>query len=75
MDSRLETQLRNLLNSCMLYDRGESDEAKKIAVIIRTLLHDTNNSHSLLKQMELKDIKYIDSSYERNPSSITPYLV
>ncbi|HWZ16447.1 MAG TPA: hypothetical protein VNW95_14505 [Mucilaginibacter sp.] len=38
-------------------------EAKRLATIIRILLHDTNNSISLLTSLSIKDnIKYIDST-------------
>jgi len=38
-------------------------EAKRIATIVRTLLHDTENSTSLLKLLGIKDtIRYLDTS-------------
>jgi hypothetical protein len=37
-------------------------ESLKIAVIVRVLVHDTSNSHSLLKSLEKKSINFIDSA-------------
>jgi hypothetical protein len=38
-------------------------EAKRIATIVRVLLHDTTNSSSLLKQLDLKDnISFLDTA-------------
>ncbi len=38
-------------------------EAKRIATIVRTLLHDTPNSTSLLKQLDIKDnISFLDTA-------------
>ncbi|PCJ24156.1 MAG: hypothetical protein COA97_10250 [Flavobacteriales bacterium] len=41
-----------LNNSLEAFDRGQYSEVKRIASTIRTLIHDTNNSQSLIKQIE-----------------------
>lgn len=48
--------------SCASYDSGMTGEAKRIAVVIRTLLHDTGKSTSLLTQLDFKDIRFFDTS-------------
>jgi hypothetical protein len=48
-------QLTFLRNSAVAYDGGDSEEALRIAVAIRVLLHDTNYSISLLKRLGKKD--------------------
>ncbi len=38
-------------------------EAKRLAIAVRVLVHDTKNSTSLLKLLGKKDIEYVDTSY------------
>ena len=59
---QMKRQILFLERSCKIYDEGERDEAIRIAVTIRTLLHDTRHSISLLKQMKLKDMIVLASS-------------
>lgn len=50
------TEQRDFLaSSCAAFDRGERHEAKRIAVAVRVLVHDTNASHSLLGQLDAVD--------------------
>jgi hypothetical protein len=51
-----------LIKSCMLYDDGDIPEAKRIALEIRKLLHDTRNSKSILAHLEIKNTSFIDTS-------------
>jgi hypothetical protein len=44
--------LHFLNNSLTAFDKGQLFEVKRIASTIRTLVHDTNQSHSLIKQIE-----------------------
>ncbi len=53
----LKKQLGFLRRSCQFYDEGEVDEAIRIAVPIRTIIHDTRNSTSLLMHLNAKGIK------------------
>ena len=47
------------------FDKGDDSEAKRIAVHVRTLLHDTQKSQSLLKLLDMKDtMSFFDSSTE-----------
>lgn len=55
--SHLRRQLSFLERSCAAYDSGFSDEAIRIATVIRTLVHNTPNSTSLLKHLNATDIK------------------
>src|SRR5258708_25334323 len=52
----LRMQLSFIVNSAAAFDRGETDEAIRMAVSIRVLLHDTGRSTSLLTQLEAKNI-------------------
>lgn len=64
----LKKQRKFLESSCATFDNGDEDEALRIAVVLRSLVHDTTKSQSLLKQLELKNqIKFIDSSLPIDP--------
>ncbi|QTN26150.1 hypothetical protein HZ993_12395 [Rhodoferax sp. AJA081-3] len=55
LKDHLVRQVDYLRRSCELYDAGHHDEAVRIALTIRVLLHDTDKSKSLLKQMRVKE--------------------
>jgi hypothetical protein len=60
----LEEQHRFLKRSCKLYDDGSEEEAKRIALCIRILLHDTKSSKSVLEQLCIKQtIKFLDTAH------------
>ncbi|MBT2518759.1 hypothetical protein J7E29_15040 [Streptomyces sp. ISL-90] len=50
----LVEQLGFLDSSCDAFDSGNSAEAKRLATIIRVLVHDTGNSVSLLTHLDVK---------------------
>ena len=50
----LREQLRFLDASALSYDAGFEGEAKRLAVVIRVLLHDTAQSQSLLQSLGVK---------------------
>jgi hypothetical protein len=59
----LEEHVQFLLMSSDAFDSGFEGEAKRLAVSLRVLFHDTRNSKSLLAQLGKKDTSnYIDSS-------------
>lgn len=67
----LHKQLGFLKNSCAAYDKGFEDEACRIAVAIRILLHDTKNSHSLLQSLAIKGkIDYWNSAAPIDPRNL-----
>jgi hypothetical protein len=51
---QLKDQISFLVKSAMEYDKGHEAEAKRMAVSIRILLHDTNSSISVLRQLGVK---------------------
>jgi hypothetical protein len=51
----LREQLAFLEASGESFDAGNEGEAKRLAVVLRVLLHDTANSHSLLGTLGIKD--------------------
>ncbi|MGH8527833.1 MAG: hypothetical protein ACREXY_27520 [Gammaproteobacteria bacterium] len=74
----LEESEQFLERSAEAFDEGFEAEAKRLSVVLRVLLHDTNQSHSLLQQLRLKDrLTYLDSADPINPNNLmaTPGLV
>lgn len=61
LKNHLNEQIEFLMLSTDLYDKGHEIEAKRMAVTIRTLVHDTRNSNSLLRQLNMKGIKFIST--------------
>jgi len=70
LEAHLEEQLRFLELSTTSFDNGFEDEAKRLAVTIRILVHDTKKSHSLLKQLNKKGVYFLDSTFCFNPTDI-----
>ena len=64
LKEHLKEQIQFLLNSATSFDNGETSEAKRIAVRIRVLLHDTKNSTSLLSNLNRKDILFYDTALD-----------
>ncbi|GAG01241.1 unnamed protein product [marine sediment metagenome] len=73
LSGHLKDQIAFMKLSANSYDNGFEDEAKRLAVIIRVLLHDTSNSTSLLTQLNKKNIRFHDYSLPYNPNNVIPY--
>lgn len=69
LDQHLKEQIAYLRNSAALYDGGDVREAKRLAVPIRVLVHDTQSSRSLLGQMSLKSIGFCDTAFPHSPEN------
>jgi hypothetical protein len=59
--AHLREQMEFLHASSKSYDDGLVGEAKRLAVVIAALVHDTKNSKSLLTQLKRKDIRFYDT--------------
>jgi len=73
LDNDLSEQLQFLTSSGSAFDLGNLSEAKRIALVIRVLVHDTSNSHSLLAQLKVKDkLDWADSApvIDRDPNIV-----
>ena len=70
LNKHLVEQIRFLKTSANLYDKGDTSEAKRMALTIRLLLHDTSSSKSLLAQLGSKSIKFVDSATDWNPKNL-----
>jgi hypothetical protein len=59
-DFKLQLELLKVLAD--QYDKGDTIVGKSIATSIRVLVYDTDNSHSLLSQLCLKNRKFFDTA-------------
>lgn len=65
--------LRFLETSCDSYDNGFEGEAKRLAATIRTLVHDTPKSTSLLTHLKMKGGQFLDTAHENWPDNTMTY--
>jgi hypothetical protein len=70
LEAHLREQLRFLEASAASFDGGFEGEAKRLAVTLRVLLHDTKYSKSLLGQLGLIDRKFHDTAPDYNPQNM-----
>lgn len=78
LENHLHRQLDYLSRSCEIYDAGYQDEAIRLAVAIRTLVHDTPKSQSLLHLLDAKQKIRLPTSWglaQRLPKNFTPTAV
>lgn len=67
----LEENIGFLEASATSFDAGYEAEAKRLAVTMRVLLHDTTQSHSLLAMLGAKPLmKFTDTAEHINPNNI-----
>ncbi len=74
LEEHLIEQIKFLETSCELYDAGETNEAKIIALCIRILLHDSISSNSLLGQLQKKSNLFYSSNLLLSKESITSFF-
>ena len=68
-------QIAFLERSASWYDNGAEEEAIRLATAIRILVHDTNNSHSLLSQLDKKAILFYDSAIGYIPNAFQTFCL
>jgi hypothetical protein len=71
--SHLAEQVGFLETSAAAFDAGKTGEAKRLALTIRVLLHDTRHSKSLLKQLNL-DIPFISTCSLFEPKNLSAHI-
>lgn len=69
----LSDHLSFLHSSALAYDNGFESEAKRLAVSLRVLLHDTSMSKSLLGQLGRKNILFLDTCYPFNKRNLVTF--
>ncbi|MBY5694698.1 hypothetical protein [Rhizobium leguminosarum] len=66
IQDQLTRSVKFLKRSLKHFDEGDEEEASRIAVELRKLLHDARTSHSILKQLGLKEtLRFHDSGRYR----------
>jgi hypothetical protein len=59
--------------SAQSYDNGFEAEAKRLAVVLRVLLHDTSASSSVLNQLgEKENLNFVDTALYIDPRNLVP---
>ncbi|MFK3797203.1 SEC-C metal-binding domain-containing protein [Pseudomonas sp. NPDC088444] len=69
----LNEQLDFIQSSAEAFDNGKISEAKRIALAIRILAHDTKRSKSLLSQLDRKSTLFWDTAESFNPDNVLTY--
>lgn len=62
--------LKRLNDFNVIYDSGDFSIAKDIAVKLRMLFHNTNKSKSLIRQLKLEHIPFVDTAYPYDPRNL-----
>jgi hypothetical protein len=70
LEKHLADQLRFLESSAAAFDSGFDGEARRLAVVIRVLVHDTKQSKSLLGLLGRKGMGFYDSALDVNPNNL-----
>lgn len=77
LENHFKEQILFLETSAKSFDDGNKSEAKRLAVTLRLLLHDTRNSRSLCSQLGLKENLFFDTSnydgYDETPWDVLVY--
>lgn len=68
--AHLARQLTFLKRSCESYDAGATDEAIRMATIIRVLIHNTKKSTSLLTHLNANTINLLSTTGNITPNTV-----
>lgn len=72
--SHLRDSIGFLEGSSASFDAGFVGEAKRLATTIRVLIHDTNNSKSLLGLLKFKtEMAYLNTTHAFRPNNLVSY--
>ena len=66
----LQNQLDKIADFAAIYDAGKKNYAQDIAVKLRVIFHNKNNSKSLLRQLKLEHIEFIDTCKKYNSTNL-----
>jgi hypothetical protein len=72
LEAHLREQVAFLESSAAAFDAGFDGEAKRLAVAIRVLVHDTSSSRSLLTQLGRKNTLFADTAAPLNSKNLLP---
>lgn len=74
----LDWQISLLKDACVLFDEGKEYQSLTMATIIRLLIHDSRNTKSLFKQLDLKKLEFISAKIvpsEKHKSWGSMYMI
>ena len=72
--SHLKENLGFLKASAVSFDNGSLGEAKRLAVSMRVLLHDTKQSKSLFRLLKLKQgFDFLDTAHDYDPANLVSH--
>jgi SEC-C motif len=72
---QFKEQIGFLRSSSQAYDAGNEPEAKRLSVNLRVLVHDTRNSVSLLKHLEIKDkLPFVNTAPPPAPPGVISFF-
>lgn len=72
LKNHLKEQIEFLKRSSESYDKGYVSEAKRLSVVIRVLLHNTENSKSLLTLLNRQNMCFYDTASGYDPKNLVP---
>ncbi|MDQ6749441.1 MAG: hypothetical protein M3Z33_01600 [Actinomycetota bacterium] len=73
--THLREQVDFLRSSAAAYDQGEDAEAERLAITLRTLLHNTSDSPSVLEQLgEQQPLAFVDTAPALNPRNLLSFM-
>ena len=71
LEAHLREQVAFLCRSAAAFDQGFEDEAKRMAIVLRIMFHDTSSSHSLLGQLgALQGLQVYDTATPIDPANL-----
>jgi hypothetical protein len=73
LQEHLAEQIGFLERSAAAFDAGYDGEAKRLATTLRTLLHDTEQSHSLVGQLGQKNRDFVDTAVKYDPANLSSH--
>lgn len=73
LEIHFSEQLDFIQSSAESYDSGRTSEAKRIALAIRVLVHDTKRSKSLLTQLNKKTALFLDTAESFDSDSVMTF--
>jgi hypothetical protein len=68
-----DEHLQFLDSSAAAFDAGHLGEAKRMAVSLRVLFHETAHSHSILAQLGERQQPMVDTSYPYSPNNLASH--
>lgn len=74
LEKQLKEQIGFLIASCKLYDDGQHAEAKRLSNTLRILFHEKGRTRSLLGQLSLRDIPWVDTADLSDPENLVSHF-